>query len=125
MEHSCFGDARGIVLPEAYTSATARCIEVIFQKLTHYSNYFRYYAFRLISKKSYLFYYSVWSVRASSVHKNLFVILMIQKIEHVTGASTVTTGVLTFIWQMTTQILNAKNYQKLWQTLKTDTNLHQ
>ena len=38
VEHSCFGDARGIVLPEAYTSATARCIEVIFQKLTHYSN---------------------------------------------------------------------------------------
>ena len=29
VEHSCFGDARGIVLPEAYTNPSARCIECL------------------------------------------------------------------------------------------------
>lgn len=29
VQHECFGKCRGIVLPEAYTSATARCIECL------------------------------------------------------------------------------------------------
>ena len=74
---------------------------------------------------NFVLYFSVWSAKDYFVLKNLFVIRITQRIEHVIGASTVTIGVHTFTLQKTTLTQNVKNYRKLWQTLKTDTNLHQ
>ena len=69
--------------------------------------------------------FSVWSARDYFVPKNLFVIRITQRIEHVIGASTVTIGVHTFTLPRTTLTQNVKNYRKLWLTSKIDTSQRQ
>ena len=69
--------------------------------------------------------FSVWSAKDYFVLKNLFVIRITQRIEHVIGASTVTIGVHTFTLPRTTLTQNVKNYRKLWLTSKIDTSQRQ
>ena len=73
----------------------------------------------------FVFCFSVWSAKDYFVLKNLFVIRITQRIEHVIGASTVTIGVHTFTLQKTTLTQNVKNYRKLWLTSKIDTSQRQ